>query len=106
MTSQVSRHVIILEMADLSDEEIDVVNVHQDEQEDADSDESFCGLRPVLYFILCSLFYLYVLSCLFLTMVVPTSISPILNHPVDTNVTSETNHSTDNDGRSKKCVVR
>ncbi len=86
-------------MAELSDEEIDVVNVDQDDQDDPEPNRSFSGLSSILYFILCCLFYLYILSCLFLTMVIPTSIAPILNHPVDINVTSDTINTTDKNGK-------
>ncbi len=69
--------------AESSDEEFnDVITSGRNENEEEEDRES-CGISTILVFVLCSLFYLYVLICLFLTIVVPASIAPILDHPFD-----------------------
>ena len=68
--------------AESSDEEFSDV-ITSDRNENEEEDRQSCGISTILLFVLCSLFYLYVLICLFLTLVVPASIAPILDHPFD-----------------------
>ena len=85
-------------MADSSEDEFDNITTdrHVNHTEGrSDGARSSSSVPSILIFVFCCLFYLYVLICLFLNLVVPTSISPFLGHPF---VSSNDNQTAANSG--------
>ena len=56
------------------------------------------ALSSLLTFVLCCLLYLYFIFALFVTLVVPTSITPFRNHPVHNLTAIDKNNTSGNNG--------